>query len=121
MKILIIDDTKLSRSMLLKRLPEKIKEGSSVFQGVNGQEAVDLYKGLNPDIVFLDLTMPVMDGYEALTRIKEYDKHAIVYIVTADIQAKSKERVLAAGATGIETKPIEEKRLAEIFASLKKD
>ena len=120
MNILIVDDTKLSRNMLLKRIPETIKETSSIFQGTNGQEAVDLYKGCQPDIVFLDLTMPVMDGFEALARIREYDENALVYIVTADIQAKSKERVLAAGAVRVENKPITEQRLIEIFSSLQK-
>ncbi len=120
MIILIVDDTKLSRTMLLKRIPKSIKETSSIFQGVNGQEALDFYKAYKPDVVFLDLTMPVMDGYEALSRIMEFDGNAVVYIVTADIQAKAKERVLASGAMGIETKPIDESRLAEIFASLKK-
>jgi two-component system chemotaxis response regulator CheY len=59
-----------------------------------------------------------MDGYEALALIREHDPGAVVYVVTADIQAKARERVLAAGAAGKETKPIEERRLAEIIASL---
>jgi two-component system chemotaxis response regulator CheY len=121
MKILIVDDTKLSRAMLLKRIPEAIKETASIIQAVNGQEAVDLYKEVNPDIVFLDLTMPVMDGFEALKLIKKYDENAIVYIITADIQAKAKERVIAGGAVGIENKPISEQRLEEIFSLLQKD
>ncbi len=121
MKILIIDDTKLSRAMILKRIPEKIKQTSSIVQGVNGQEAVILYKELHPDIVFLDLTMPVMDGFEALRQIKAYDENALVYIITADIQNKAKERVLSDGAAGIEKKPIDENRLNEILSTLKKD
>lgn len=121
MNILIVDDTKLSRTMILKRIPAAIKEQSSIVMGTNGQEAVDLYKAHTPDIVFLDLTMPVMDGYTALTQILDYDATARVYIVTADIQTKSKEKVLAAGAAGIETKPIDEQRLADIFASLEQE
>ncbi len=121
MKILIIDDTKLSRAMILKRIPERIKQNSSIVQGVNGQEAVILYKELHPDIVFLDLTMPVMDGFEALKQIKAHDNDALVYIITADIQKKAMERVIADGARGIEKKPIDEERLEEIFSELEKD
>ena len=118
MKILIVDDSGLSRNMILKRMPPEIKAAASIFQGVNGEEAVSLYKEHSPDIVFLDLTMSVMDGFEALSHIMAHDAHATVYVVTADIQAKSKEKVMAGGATSVETKPISEERLAEIFASL---
>lgn len=117
MKILIVDDTKLSRMMILKRMPEEIKESSTIVQGTNGQEAVDLYKEHSPDILFLDLTMPVMDGFDALDHIMEYDPNAIVYVISADIQAKSVERVKAAGAQSLEAKPISIERLAEIFSS----
>ncbi|MCP4340433.1 MAG: response regulator [Desulfobulbaceae bacterium] len=119
MIILIIDDTKLSRTMIIKRMPTEIRETSTIIQGSNGEEAVMLYKEHSPDIVFLDLTMPVMDGFGALPLIKEHDPQAIVYVVTADVQAKSKEKVLQLGATSMEAKPISEVRLAEIFASIK--
>lgn len=118
MKILIVDDSKLSRLTILKRMPVAIKESADIYQGANGVEAVDLYKEHRPDIVFLDLTMPEMDGYEALVHIRDFDKNSRVHIVTADIQAKSQEKVLADGAAGVEAKPIAEERLAEIFATL---
>ncbi len=118
MKILIIDDTKLSRMMLLKRMPADLRESAEIIQGANGEEAVALYKEHSPDILFLDLTMPVMDGFEALPLIIAHDPNAIVYVVTADVQAKSKEKVMASGAKSMEAKPISEERLAEIFASL---
>ncbi len=116
MKILIIDDTKLSRTMIMKRLPAKVRDSSTIIQGENGEEAVMLYKEHSPDVVFLDLTMPVMDGFGALSLILEHDPQAIVFVVTADIQEKSKERVLKLGATTMEAKPISEGRLAEIFS-----
>lgn len=120
MKILIVDDTKFSRAMLLKRLPAHIKSGATIFQGENGQEALDLYKEHRPEIVFLDLTMPVMDGFDALDAIMAFDSGARVHVVTADIQKKSQERVMASGATSIEKKPIEEERLADIFSDFEK-
>lgn len=118
MKILIVDDTKLSRAMILKRIPESVKAQAVIFQGVNGREALELYKEVRPDIVFLDLTMPVMDGFEALEQIRAMDPDARVYIITADIQAKAKERVMALGARGIEKKPIDETRLQEILSQI---
>jgi len=118
MKILIIDDTKLSRMMILKRIPTEVRENSTIIQGSNGEEGVMLYKEHSPDIVFLDLTMPVMDGFSALPLIKEHNPLAIVYVVTADVQEKSKEKVMELGATSMEAKPISEERLAEIFASI---
>ena len=118
MKILIVDDTKLSRSMIRKRLPSDIRESASVIEGSNGEEAVTLFTEHAPDITFLDLTMPVMNGFDALSLMRAHDRDAVIYVVTADIQAKSVERVMALGATGLETKPITEERLAEIFSSL---
>jgi two-component system chemotaxis response regulator CheY len=121
MNILIVDDSNIIRKLVVNRVPQKIKENASFIHGVNGQEAVDLYKKHRPDIVFLDLTMPVMDGYEALDQIMAFDKDACVYVITADIQKKAKERVLASGAVALETKPIDEERLAKIFSCIKQD
>ena len=118
MKILIVDDTKLSRAMILKRIPESVKNDALIFQAVNGLEGLELYREIKPDIVFLDLTMPVMDGFEALEKIRAFDRDARVFIITADIQAKASEKVLALGAAGIEKKPVGGNRLAEILATL---
>lgn len=115
MKILIVDDTKLSRNMLKKRLPESAKESASIIEGTNGEEAVSLFMEHSPDIVFLDLTMPVMNGFDALALIKAHDPAARVYIISADVQDGSRERVLKLGAVSLEPKPVSEKRLAEIF------
>ncbi len=118
MKILIVDDSKLSRLTILKRMPAAIKESADIMQGTNGIEAVELYKKHQPDIVFLDLTMPEMDGFEALGHIRDFDKNSRVYIVTADVQTKAREKVMSLGATGVEAKPIAEERLADIFAMM---
>ncbi len=102
----------------MKRMPQDIRERATILQGSNGEEALALYKEHSPDITFLDLTMPVMDGFEALNHIIAYDKHATVYVVTADVQAQSREKVMASGATSMAAKPISEERLAEIFATV---
>ncbi|MBN2695811.1 response regulator [bacterium] len=115
MKILVVDDSGVSRKMLIKSIPENIREKCEIFQAENGLEAVEKYKSDSPDIVFLDLTMPIMDGYEALKEIIEYDPSAIVFVISADIQQKAKERVLELGASGMESKPIKPEKMTSIF------
>lgn len=118
MKILVVDDTKLSRSMLIKRMPADIRESSTIIQGENGEEAVLLYQKHFPELVFLDLTMPVMDGFDALALIMSHNREAKVHVVSADIQTQSRERVLKLGAKSLEAKPISEERMAQIFAEM---
>jgi len=103
MRILVVDDSKSARFFLIKSLPQDMdieyKECS------NGLECVNIYKEYAPDLVFLDLTMPVMDGAEALEKIMQMDKDAIVYILTADIQRKTYEKIMALGAHKFIKKP----------------
>lgn len=118
MKILIVDDTKLSRNMLKKRLPASVKESASIIEGCNGEEAVNLFQEHSPDIVFLDLTMPIMNGFDALALIKAHNPAARVHVVSADVQEGSRERIAKLGAASLEPKPVSEQRLAEIFTDL---
>ena len=84
MKILVTDDSKMARKMVIKTLKESTNRELDIFEAQNGQEALDLYKEHLPKLVFLDLTMPIMDGFTALEKIKEFDKNAKVVIVSAD-------------------------------------
>ncbi len=118
MKILIVDDSTVTRKMILKTIPLNIRESAIIFEGTNGEDAVNLCKKHSPDVVFLDLTMPVMDGYHALSLIMENDPKTVVYIVTADIQKKAKEKVLADGAAGIVGKPMSQEFMEEILSGL---
>ena len=97
MKILIVDDSKAAR-MLVKSILNDYDPTVSLFEAANGLQAIDCYEKEKPDLVFLDLTMPEMDGYEALEKLKESDSGAHVIILTADVQQKSIERCLALGA-----------------------
>lgn len=110
---LVIDDSKISRKWLIEMIPKKILEHATVVEGVNGQEAIDFYKEHRPDVVFLDITMPVLDGFGALEAIKAINSDAIVVMVSADRQKSTKEKVLAMGASAILSKPID----AEEFRS----
>ena len=118
MKILVTDDSKMARKMVIKTLTENIEGDLEIFEAQNGQEALDLYKELSPKIVFLDLTMPIMDGFTALEKIKEFDKNAKVVILSADIQKLSVERVLSLGAFNFIKKPIDSTKMQQILSKV---
>jgi two-component system, chemotaxis family, chemotaxis protein CheY len=102
-KILIVDDSPISRRMLKSCIPKD--EGYEFFEAGDGLAGLEAYKEIRPDITFMDLTMPVMDGTEALEEIKKFDKNAIVVVSTADIQIKSIEKVMGLGALLVVKKP----------------
>lgn len=114
MKILIVDDSKLARMGVIKSLKE-IEPVAELFQASNGLEAIEAYKKHTPDVVFLDLTMPVMDGFEALKEIIAIDADAQVIVISADIQTEAKQRVLNAGAKNMCPKPINQEKMLQIF------
>ena len=118
MKILVTDDSKMARKMVIKTLTENIEGDLEIFEAQNGQEALDLYKELSPKIVFLDLTMPIMDGFTALEKIKEFDNNAKVVVISADIQKLSMDRVLQLGAFNFVKKTIDSSKMKQIFEKL---
>lgn len=118
MKILVTDDSKMARKMVIKTLNDSTKKDLEIFEAQNGQEALDLYKQHSPKIVFLDLTMPVMDGFVALEKIKEFDKNAKVIIISADIQKLSMDKALALGAFNFIKKPVDTAKMQQILKKL---
>lgn len=104
MRILVVDDSRISRRALLRVLR---REGEiEVAEAANGQEAVDAFAQQRFDLVFMDLTMPVMSGYDACRAITDADPSARVAIVSADIQPMARERCRDAGAFAFVSKPI---------------
>lgn len=118
MKILVVDDSMMSRRMLIDKLPQAAIGSDPILQGKNGLEGFELYKEHKPDIVFLDLTMPVMDGYEALEHIIGFDPNAFVVVVSADEQPKAVEKVLSLGAKRHISKNTSTDELVEIVQEL---
>lgn len=114
MKILVVDDSKLARMSLIKTV-KNIEPGTEFFEAENGAIAVELFKQEKPRVVFLDLTMPVMDGYEALVQIMKIDPDTQVVVVSADIQEEAKKRVLKNGAKKMCPKPITDEKMLHIF------
>ena len=119
MRILIVDDSKVARMSLKRALPEEYK--SEIEIAKNGQEAVDKYKKNRYDVVFMDLTMPIKDGYQATKEITDFDKDAFVVVVTADIQKSGFEKVIESGASRMVPKPVTTEKLKEVLEEIKKN
>ncbi|MBS1142570.1 MAG: chemotaxis protein [Proteobacteria bacterium] len=102
--ILVVDDSPMARKMLIKSLPSTWDV--EITQAVNGKEALDAYRAGKADVMFLDLTMPVMDGYEVLENIQKEGLNSFVIVVSADIQPLAQERVKKLGAMAFIKKPV---------------
>ena len=102
-KILIVDDSIVARMGLKKAIPKDVPY--EFYEASEGASGLEQFKAVAPDVTFLDLPMPVMTGFQALDEIKKIDKNAAVIIVTADIQKKTMDRVLEAGAILVISKP----------------
>lgn len=117
MKVLVVDDSKLARLTLIKTLKE-YEPSAEILEAENGAIAVEVFKTENPRVVFLDLTMPVMDGFEALERMMLINPKAQVVVVSADIQTQAQERVLALGAKLMVPKPINSDKMLGVLQQL---
>ena len=109
-KILLVEDNEMNRDMLSRRL---IKKGYEVVIAVDGQQGVDMASLENPDIILLDMSLPVIDGWEA-ARLLEADpatRDIPVIALTAHAMAGDREKTLEAGCDDYDTKPVDFKRL----------
>lgn len=118
MKYLVVDDSKIGRKMTIKALKALINENDEILQASNGQEAIELYKEQTPDVCFMDLTMPVLDGFEATLNIKNYDDKAKIIIISADIQESSMQKAKDNGALGFIKKPISNDKLKALLEKI---
>ena len=109
-KILLVEDNEENRDMLRYRLTRK---GFEVIEARDGQEGVALAQSHAPDLILMDMSMPVMDGWEATRRLKALpDVQAIpVIALTAHAMVGDREQALAAGCDDFETKPVDFARL----------
>jgi CheY-like chemotaxis protein len=113
--ILVVDDSAMARKMLIKALPATWDV--EIAQASNGVEALEAYRAGKADVMFLDLTMPVMDGYQVLEALQKEDLNSFVIVVSADIQPVARERVLKLGAIAFIKKPVS----AEVMESVLKE
>ncbi|MBQ8527699.1 MAG: response regulator [Lachnospiraceae bacterium] len=115
-KILIVDDSRTSRKMLRGILESNGHE--IVDEAVNGQDGVQKFQTLKPDVVTLDITMPVVDGVEALKMIKALDGNSKVVMVTAAGQKNKMIDCIKAGANEFLTKPFDQQEILDVVAKL---
>ncbi len=102
-KILIVDDSPISRRMLKSCFPKE--QPYEFYEAGDGLAGFELYKEVRPEITFMDLTMPVMDGATSIDEIRKFDPKALVIVSTADVQIKSLTRVMELGAFMVLKKP----------------
>lgn len=119
MRFLVCDDSKMARKMLIKSLKSLIGESHEIIEASNGLEAIEAHKVYSPDLIFMDLTMPEMNGFDAVKNICQSDKEAKIIVISADIQEGSMKRVKENGALGFIKKPVNEESLKQILTKLK--
>ena len=108
--ILIVEDNEMNRDMLSRRLERK---GYQVLIAVDGEMGINVAREKSPDLILMDMSLPVMDGWEATRLIKADDrlKHIPVIALTAHAMANDRDKALEAGCDDYDTKPIELPRL----------
>ena len=116
-KLLYVEDNEINRDMLSRRLSRR---GYEVIMAVDGQAGIDMMRSEAPDIVLMDMGLPVLDGWEATIQAKADDSINSIPIIalTAHALESDKQKALECGADDFDTKPIDFKRLLEKIESL---
>jgi two-component system, cell cycle response regulator DivK len=109
-KVLLVEDNDMNRDMLSRRLTRR---GLQVVCAVDGRQGVDLARSENPDVILMDMSLPVMDGWEATRRIKSDSATRNVPVIGLSSHAMSgdREKAIEAGCDDYDTKPVELDRL----------
>jgi two-component system cell cycle response regulator DivK len=109
-KILLVEDNEMNRDMLSRRL---IRKGYDVVMAEDGRQGVDLAASAAPDLIVMDMSLPVIDGWEATRRIKAADATKAIPIIalTAHAMVGSEQQALEAGCNDSDTKPVDLPRL----------
>jgi two-component system, cell cycle response regulator DivK len=109
-KILLVEDNEMNRDMLSRRLERK---GFDVVMAVDGQAGVDMASSASPDLILMDLSLPIIDGWEATRRIKAdaATQKIPVIALTAHAMAGDEQKAIEAGCDDYDTKPVDLKRL----------
>ena len=116
-KILVVEDNELNRDMLTRRLARK---GFETSVAIDGEEGVKRAREDRPDLILMDMSLPVLDGWEATRRIKSDPSTSTIPVIalTAHAMAGDRERALSAGCDDYDTKPVEFPSLLEKIEAL---
>jgi len=109
-KVLLVEDNEMNRDMLSRRL---VRRGFEVVFAVDGKQGVDAARREKPDIILMDMSLPVMDGWEATRCVKSDDATRSVPVIglTAHAMSGDREKAIEAGCDDYDTKPVEIERL----------
>ena len=109
-KLLYVEDNEMNRDMLSRRLSRR---GHEVLIAEDGQQGITMAKDEKPDLILMDMSLPVIDGWEAAKRLKAADETSTIPIIglTAHAMADDREKCLAAGCDDYDTKPVDLPRL----------
>ena len=118
-RILLVEDNEMNRDMLSRRLT---RNGYEVFLAMDGQQGAEMALSERPDLILMDMSLPVIDGWEATRRIKANDatRRIPVIALTAHAMAGDREKAMEAGCDDYDTKPVEISRLLGKIANLLK-
>ena len=110
MKLLLVEDNEMNRDMLSRRL---LRRGYEIVMAVDGGQGVEMAGSELPDLILMDMSLPVIDGWEATRRIKAADatRHIPIIGLTAHAMAGDREKAIEAGCNDYDTKPVELDRL----------
>lgn len=117
-KILIVDDEPYIRTLLKRTLEDLEDQGVELLLAIDGNQAMELVQHEHPDLVFLDVMMPRLSGYEVCQRIKALDDGIYVILLTAKGQAVDKDRGVDSGANEYVTKPFNPDYIVEQAAAV---
>jgi two-component system cell cycle response regulator DivK len=116
-KLLLVEDNEMNRDMLSRRL---VRKGHEIVMAIDGEQGVAMAASERPDLVLMDMSLPVIDGWEATRRIKGdgATKHIPVIALTAHAMSGDRDKAIAAGCDDYDTKPVELTRLLEKIDAL---
>ncbi len=116
-RILLVEDNEMNRDMLSRRL---MRRGYEVLMAVDGQQGLDMAIAEKPDLILLDMSLPVLDGWDVARRLKSDEALKVIPVIalTAHAMAGDRERALEAGCNDYDTKPVELPRLLQKIETL---
>ena len=114
-QVLLVDDSEFMRNLLREILEEEFEIAD---EAENGVEAVEMYKEYEPDLVMMDIVMPIRDGIEATSEIKEFDASAHIIMCTSIGQEEKMKKAVKAGADGYITKPFQKPSVMDAISDV---
>ncbi|GAA0726931.1 hypothetical protein GCM10008905_23950 [Clostridium malenominatum] len=120
MKLLIVDDSSFSQ-IVTSKLIKNFFEDIDIILANDGEDGFKKYTEIKPDYVFVDLLMPKLNGHGLIKLIKEYDKNAKIFVISADVQNSVKKEMEAYEIKSFINKPFNEEKAKLVFDIIKGD